>query len=63
MTIRGRYNPKGPDTHKGSVEIIAPGNVPGDNGNWRLIIVGANLEFQKRIGGSWVFASGVTPPP
>ncbi len=51
------------DTHDGSVEIIADGNDEGDNGNWRLIIVGANLEFQKRIGGSWEFASGVTPPP
>ncbi len=34
-------------------EIIPDGNAPGDDGNWRIIIVGANLEFQKRISGSW----------
>lgn len=50
------------DTHDGSVEIIADGNAPGDNGNWRLIIVGNNLERQKRIGGSWESAGRDTPP-
>ncbi len=34
-------------------EIIPDGNEPGDNGNWRIIIEGANLEFQKRISSSW----------
>ena len=34
-------------------EIIQDGNGPGDDGNWRIIVVGANLEFQKRISGSW----------
>ncbi len=65
MAVRGRYNPKGvpDDTHAGSVEIIASGNVAGDDGNWRIIIVSNNLEFQKRIGGSWVFAYAATPPP
>lgn len=49
------------DTHEESVELIASGNVAGDNGNWRIIIVSNNLEFQKRVGGAWVFASGITP--
>lgn len=44
------------------IELIVDGNEAGDNGNWRAIIVGANLEFQKRVGGSWVFAGGFTPP-
>lgn len=50
------------DTHEGSVEIIVDGNGPGEDGNWRFIIVGNNLEVQKRIGGSWEFAGGFTPP-
>lgn len=65
MSPRARYNPKGvpDDTHAGSVEIIASGNVAGDNGNWQLIIVGNNFEVQKRIGDAWVSAGRFIPPP
>ena len=45
------------------IELIVDGNVAGDNGNWQAIIVGNNIEVQKRIGGLWVFAFGITPPP
>ena len=40
-------------TFSDGVEFLVPGNLPGEDDNWRIIIEGANLEFQKRISGSW----------
>ncbi len=35
------------------VEILKPGNQPGDNGNWRLIIVGNDIKLQQKVSGIW----------
>ena len=37
-----------------TAELIAPGNVAGQNGNWRFAISGVNLEVEKKESGSWV---------
>ncbi len=37
------------------LEIIADGNVEGDNDNWRWKVVGQNLELQVKISGTWVW--------
>ena len=36
-----------------TVEIIKDGNVEGDDDNWRLVVVGNNLELQVKISGNW----------
>lgn len=41
-----------------SIELIAPGNVKGDNGNWRIIIVGEKFKVQKKVSGTWKNAGG-----
>ena len=38
------------------IEIIPEGNSPGDDGNWRIIVVAADLQFQKMISGTWTYA-------
>lgn len=35
------------------VEIIKPGNVPGDDDNWQLKIVGDNLQILYKVGVTW----------
>ncbi len=42
------------------LEIVPEGNVIGDNGNWRLIVSGTNLEIQKRLSGTWTKKAGAT---
>ena len=39
------------------IEIIPEGNEPGDDGNWRIIVVSGDLTFQKRISSIWEDAS------
>lgn len=34
-------------------EFIVEGNEPGDDGNWRIIIISGDLKVQKRISGEW----------
>ena len=36
------------------LEIIKEGNVAGGEGNWRLIIVGDDIQMEHRESGSWV---------
>ena len=36
------------------VEILKPGNQPGDEDNWRIIIVGKDIQMEHRESGSWV---------
>lgn len=42
-------------TFSDGVEFLAPGNVKGQDGNWRIIVTGVNndLAFEKRISGVW----------
>lgn len=35
------------------IELIPEGSEPGDDGNWRIIIIGTDLHFQRRVSGSW----------
>ncbi|HEB28386.1 MAG TPA: hypothetical protein ENI05_11535 [Porticoccus sp.] len=35
------------------IELIVDGNEPGDDGNWRIIVISGDLRFQKRISGVW----------
>lgn len=35
------------------LEIIPDGNAPGDDGNWRMIVVSGDLKFQKRVSSVW----------
>ena len=35
------------------VEILKPGNQPGDEGNWRLIIDGNDIKLQQKVSGIW----------
>lgn len=35
------------------LEIIPDGNEPGDDGNWRMIVVSGDLKFQKRVSSEW----------
>lgn len=36
------------------LEIIKDGNVAGGNGNWRLIIVGDDIQLEHRESDSWI---------
>lgn len=46
----------------GGIEIIQSGGSAGDDGNWRIIIVGNNLRFQRKESGVWQDdKGGVTP--
>ena len=38
------------------IELIPEGSEPGDDGNWRIIVVGNDLQFQRRVAGVWEFA-------
>ena len=35
-------------------EILASGNSVGDDGNWKFMVDGNDLELYKKISGSWV---------
>jgi len=35
------------------IEIIPEGNKPGDDDNWRIIVVSGDLRIQKLISGTW----------
>ncbi len=41
-------------------EIVKEGNLIGDNGNWRVRIVGDNLESQRKESGTWTKKGAVT---
>ena len=40
--------------NNGFYEFIKDGNVAGDDGNWRIVIVGDNLIAQRRESSAWV---------
>ena len=45
-----------------TLEIIKDGNVEGDDDNWRLVVVGNNLEIQVKISGNWVWTEKIERP-
>jgi predicted Mrr-cat superfamily restriction endonuclease len=44
----------------GGIEIIVEGNEPGDDGNWRIIIISGDLKFQKRVSSAWADAHTIS---
>jgi hypothetical protein len=40
-------------------EFIVEGNEPGDDGNWRIIIISGDLQYQKRVSSTWVNAQKI----
>lgn len=38
----------------GSLEFVLPGQVPGDDGNWRFLVDGDEFSTQKRVSSAWV---------
>jgi len=43
-----------------SIEFVKTGNLIGDDDNWRIIMIGNNLELQRKESGTWVKKGAVT---
>ena len=54
MPGRDRYSPDDlPTAVSSPEELVKEGNVVGDDGNWRRIIVGNDIKLQQKVSGIW----------